>query len=84
MTNNGDEGKICWGGGKHCKTIQHDKSINTPTLRAAAGTINYHAFEACFQAMDASYLWHHIKVYHLPDHTANHTEEFIADELLHL
>ena len=83
MINNGDECTICWGGGKHCRTIQHDKSTNTPTLRTAAVKINYHAFEACFQAMDASLLQHHIKFYQLIDHTVDLLEKFVADELIH-
>ena len=83
VINNGDECKSCWGGCKHCKTIQHDKSKNAPTLKTATGTIIYHSFEACFQAMDASHLWHHIKVYQLPNHTANIPEEFIANKLIH-
>ena len=83
VMNNSDECKICWGGGKHCKTIQHDKSTNTPTLRTAAGTIKYCAFEACFQAMDASHLWHQIEFYQLPNGTADLPGEFIADKLIH-
>ena len=83
MINNSDECKICWDGGKHCQAIQHDKATNTPTLRTAAGTINSCAFKVCFQAMDASHLQHHIKLYQLIDCTANLPEEFIADKLSH-
>ena len=57
--------------------------MNIPTLRTAAGTANYHAFEACFHTMGTSHLQHHVQFYQLPDCTANLPEEFVAHKLIH-
>ncbi len=56
---NFDKGaQLWWDQRKHCKTVFHDACTNTPTFKTAAGTSKIQAFEACFQAMDASHLNH--------------------------
>ncbi len=75
--------QLWWDQAKHCKTILHDKSTNTPTFKTASGTSKYQAFEACFHAMDASHLRHHVElcVPNLRRHTRPpDPAEFTADE----
>ncbi len=87
---NFDKGtQMWWDQRKHCRTVFHDACTNTPTFKTAAGTSRIQAFEACFQAMDASHLNHRVELcvpdLHLHTHRSTHPldpAEFTADEVL--
>ena len=64
---NFDKGaQMWWDQQKHCKTVFHNAHTYMPTFKTAAGTSRIQAFEACFQAMDASHLNHRVEL-RVPD-----------------
>ncbi|KAL7481442.1 hypothetical protein ACHAW6_007123, partial [Cyclotella cf. meneghiniana] len=53
--------KLYWDQRKHCKTIPYNDASKTPTFFTAPGSTIYHAFNAVFEANDASVPYQHLK-----------------------
>ena len=53
MENDDQHCILIWGQGRHCRSVPHSSSTNTPTFRTAPATYTYRAFAAIHKAMEA-------------------------------
>jgi hypothetical protein len=81
MENDDQHCILIWGQGRHCRSVPHSSSTNTPTFRTAPATYTYRAFVAIHEAMEAQY-HRHKHVLQAPKLRPNIDEEFIAEENL--
>jgi len=52
MENDDQHCILIWGQGRHCRSVPHSSSTNTPTFRTAPATYTYHAFVAIHEATE--------------------------------
>ena len=83
MENDDQHCILIWGQGRHCRSIPHNPSTNTPSFCTAPATYTYRAFIAIHEAMEAHY-HRHEHVLQVPGLCPNVNEEFITEENLHL
>ncbi len=82
--------KLYWKQRTHCKTIQYNDATKTPTFFTAPVSITYQAFDAIFEANDATIRNYHVLQFDKQKLTAGDDRaifdpsEFVADEDLNL